>query len=154
MAHARRSILPWLLAAGCAAASAAPADQLRHLAKGMTSDSTHGNEFMVFHTASEFGETLNQTLGRASSKGSGDILASVDFDKEIVIGVMLSNRPTGCSGVDITSVRQDGIVSVVHYRERKARKGEACQGTLYSPFDFVAIAKSSAPVRFIEDVEP
>jgi hypothetical protein len=154
MAHARRSILPWLLAAGCAAATAAPADQLRHLAKGMTSGSTHGNEFMVFHTATDFGEALSQTLSRTSSKGSGNILASVDFDSEIVIGVMLSNRPTGCAGVDITSIAQDGIVSVVHYRERKPRKGEGCQGTLYSPFDFVAIAKSNAPVRFTQDVEP
>ena len=128
MAHFRRSILPWLLAAGCAAASAAPGDQMRHLAKGMTSESTNGNQFMVIHTAADFGDALGQTLSRATSTGSGNILSSVDFDAELVIGVMLSNRPTGCTGVDITSIAQDGIVSVVHYRERKPRKGETCHG--------------------------
>lgn len=152
---APRVILPWLLAAACAAAAAAPtATSLRHVAKGMTSDPTGGNAFLVIHTADDLATALNPTASRAVARGAGDVLASVDFDKEIVVGVMLSTRPTGCAGVDITSVTQDGIVSVVHYRARKPRKGEACQGRPYSPFDFVAIARTNAPFRFTEDTGP
>lgn len=147
MAHCRRSILSWLLALGCAAASAAPADQMRHLAKGVSTEPRASNDLLVFHTADDLVQALNQASGR-------DVASSVDFEREIVVGVMLSNRPTGCAGVDITSIAQDGIVSVVHYRERKARKGETCHGTLYSPFDFVVVAKTNAPWRFMQDPEP
>jgi hypothetical protein len=151
---APRVILAWLLAAACAAAAAAPTASLRHVAKGMTSEATGGNAFLVIHTADDLATALNQTASRAAPRGAGDVLASVDFDKEIVVGVMLSSRPTGCAGVDITAVTQDGIVSVVHYRAHKPRKDEACQGTPYSPFDFVAIARTNAPFRFTEDTGP
>ncbi|MFL6627806.1 MAG: hypothetical protein ACJ8IK_08125 [Burkholderiaceae bacterium] len=151
---AARVILPWLLAAACGAASAAPTASLRHVAKGMTSEATSGNAFLVIHTADDLATALNPTASLAAARRAGDVLASVDFDKEIVVGVMLSTRPTGCTGVDITSVTQDGIVSVVHYRARKPRKGEACQGRPYSPFDFVAIERTNAPFRFTEDTGP
>jgi hypothetical protein len=151
---APRVILPWLLAAACVAASAAPETPLRHVAKGMTSEATGGNAFLVIHTADDLATALNQTANRAAPRGAGDVLASVDFDKEIIVGVMLSNRPTGCAGVDITSVTQDGIVSVVHWRAHRPRQGEDCQGRPYSPFDFVAIARSNAPFRFTEDTGP
>lgn len=150
---APRVILPWLLAAACVAASAAPTS-LRHVAKGMTSEATGGNAFLVIHTAADLATALNPTASRTAGRGAGEVLASVDFDKEIVVGVMLSTRPTGCAGVDITDVTQDGIVSVVHYRARKPRKGEPCQGRPYSPFDFVAIARTNAPFRFAEDTGP
>jgi len=151
---APRDLLPWLLAAACAAAAAAPPAPLRHVAKGMTSEATGGSAFLVIHTADDLAAALNPKASLAAARGAGDVLASVDFDKEIVVGVMLSTRSTGCTGVDITSVAQDGIVSVVHYRARKPRKGEACQGRPYSPFDFVAIARTNAPFRFTEDTGP
>lgn len=151
---APRVILPWLLAAACVAAEAGPTTSLRHVARGMTSESTGGNAFLVIHTAEDLATALNPKASRVAARGGGDVPASVDFDKEIVVGVMLSTRPTGCAGVDIIDVTQDGIVSVVHYRARKPRKGEACQGRPYAPFDFVAIARTNAPFRFTEDTGP
>lgn len=154
MTLARRVILLLLVVAGSSAGAATAPAQLRHVAKGMTSDAATGNEFVVIHTVDDLAKALNETAGQPSPQGSGDVLASVDFDKEIVVGVVLSNRPTGCTGVDITAITQDGIVSVVHYRARKLRKGEACQSTLYAPFDFVAVAKTTSPFRFTDDSEP
>jgi len=154
MASVPRATLPWLLAAACAVASAGPQEPLRHVARGSTSDAAAGNAFLVIHTADDLATALNRHASRAAPSDTTGVRDTVDFDKEIVLGVMLSRRPTGCAGVDITSIAHDGIVSVVHYRERRLRKGEACQGRLLSPFDFVAVARSNAPFRFMQDAEP
>jgi len=155
MAHARRAILPWLAAACAAVAASAPAQDvlMRHLAKGMTTEQTDGNAFLVIRNADDFARALNQRMnveGAAAADGRG----MVDFDTEIAIGVLLSNRPSACAEVDITSISKDGIVSVVHYRERLRKSREACAATIASPFDFVAIPKSSSPIRFQADGEP
>jgi hypothetical protein len=154
MIQAIRPILPWLLLAAAAAASAAPDVQMRHLAKGMTTEKTSGNAFMVIHTAEEFARALNQKMNLAGEQSSPDGRPSVDFDTETAIGVLLSNRPTACTGVEITSVTKDGIVSVVHYRERRRKPHETCAVTVTSPFDFVAIPKTGAPFQFEADGEP
>ncbi|HEY9022906.1 MAG TPA: hypothetical protein VIP05_01310 [Burkholderiaceae bacterium] len=154
MTLARRVMLSLLLVAGSAAA-AEPATSLRHVAKGVTSESAASNAFMVLRNADDLAAALKQIGSRAAAAGgSGDVGAGVDFDREIVLAVVLSNRPTGCAGVDITAIAQDGIVSVVHYRERQPAKGQACDETLYSPFDFVATPKSNAPFRFTRDDPP
>ncbi|MBW8758810.1 MAG: hypothetical protein JF586_14455 [Burkholderiales bacterium] len=156
MVPARRAILPWLAAACAAVAAAAPAQevQMRHLAKGMTTVKTRGNAFMVIRNADEFARALNQRMDVAGEPASADGGRAIDFDTEMALGVLLSNRPTACAGVDITSISKDGIVSVVHYRERVRKPHEACAATVTSPFDFVAIPKSGAPVRFQADGEP
>jgi len=150
MAHARRAILPWLAAACAAIASAAPAQdvRMRHLAKGMTTGMTPGNAFMVIRNADEFARALNQRTNVEDGPAPADGRGTIDFDTEMAVGVLLSNRPTACAGVDITSISKDGIVAVVHYRERLPKPHEACASTVTSPFDFVAIPKSDAPVRF------
>jgi len=153
MILARRAMLLMLLAAGSVAA-ADPATSLRHVAKGVTSGATDGNAFMVLRTADDLAAALKLAGSRAAGGGAGDVAPAVDFDHELVVGVLLSNRPTGCAGVDITAIAQDGIVSVVHFRERKPGKGQACEDTPYSPFDFVAAPKTNAPFRFTQDDEP
>ena len=156
MGHARRAILPWL-AAACVAippAAAAQAMQMRHLAKGMTTGQTSGNAFMVIRNADEFARTLARQMNVEGAQASADGRGAIDFDAEMAVGVLLSNRPTACAGVDITSISKDGIVAVVHYRERLPKPHEACASTVTSPFDFVAIPKSDAPIRFQADGEP
>jgi hypothetical protein len=157
MNKARRSILPWLLlaaATAATAASASPQVQMRRLARGMTTEATDGNAFMVIHTSDDLARALAQKTNLSSVDGSADGRPKIDFDSETAVGVMLSNRPTGCTGVEITSVTLDGIVSVVHYRERKRKPHESCAASVTSPFDFVAIPKTSAPIRFEADVAP
>ena len=148
MALIRRTLVPWLLVAA-ATASAAAEPPLRHVAKGATSEATPSNSFLVIRNGDDLAAALNQTANRAAAPGD----VRIDFDKEMVVAVMLSNRPLGCAGVDITSIAQDGIVSVVHYREPKPRKGETCHGTPWSPFDLVAVPKSNAPFRFTMDAD-
>jgi hypothetical protein len=155
MAYARRAILPWLAAACAAVAASAPAQDvhMRHLAKGMTTEETSGNSFMVIRNADDFARALNQRMnvgGAAAADGRG----MIDFDSEIAVGVLLSNRPSACAEVDITSISKDGIVSVVHYRERRRKQQEPCAATVASPFDFVAIPKSASPIRFQDDDAP
>lgn len=148
MAPIRRALVSCLLLAA-AAASAASEPPLRHVAKGATSEASPSNSFLVIRNADDLAAALNQTANRAQS--AGDV--RVDFDKEMIVAVMLSNRPQGCAGVDITSIAQDGIVSVVHYRESTPRQGETCHGTHWSPFDLVAVPKSNAPFRFSQDAD-
>lgn len=154
MKQASRSILPWLLLVAATAASASSDVQMRHLARGMTTEETSGNAFMVIRNAEDFTRALNQKTNVGGLDGSADGRPKVDFDTEIAVGVLLSNRPTGCTGVEITSVAKDGIVSVVHYLERRRKPHEACAAGVTSPFDFVAIPKTSAPIRFEADSEP
>jgi hypothetical protein len=153
MMLARRVILVLLLVAGFGAA-AAPALPMRHVAKGLISDPATGNAFLVLHTPDDLANALNQTSSRPHADSMADALRAIDFDAEIVIGVMLSNRRDGCAGVDITDITQDGIVSVVHYRQHRPARRGACQDTLYAPFDFVAVAKTNAPFRFTDDTAP
>ena len=155
MARARRTILPWLAAAATVVAASAPAQDvhMRHLAKGMTTGKTPANAFMVIRTADDFARALNQRMN-VEGHQAADARGTIDFDTEMAVGVLLSNRPTACAGVDITSVSKDGIVSVVHYRERRRKPREACVATVTSPFDFVAIPKSGSPIRFQADGEP
>src|SRR4051812_20867610 len=108
MAPAPRAILPWLLAATCSATSAAPQEPLRHVARGSTSDAAAGNAFLVIHTADDLATALSPSASRSAPRDTTGVAESVDFDKEIVLGVMLSRRPTGCVGVDITSIAHDG----------------------------------------------
>jgi hypothetical protein len=89
-----------------------------------------------------------------SAQKPEDVLKAVDFKTETVVGVMLSNRGSSCTGVDITSITQDGNGSVVHYREHEPAPGDVCLDTVYSPFHFVAIAKTNAPVKFEKDKMP
>jgi hypothetical protein len=156
MARARRTILPWLAAAGAVVAASVPAQDvhMRHLAKGMTTETTSANAFMVIRTADDFARALNQRMNVEGHQAAADARGTIDFDTEMAVGVLLSNRPTACAGVDITSISKDGIVSVVHYRERRRKPHEACVATVTSPFDFVAIPKSGSPIRFQADGEP
>ena len=154
MIQAIRPILPWLLLAAATAAPAASDVQMHHLTKNMTTEETSGNAFMVIHTAEEFARALNRKTNLAGERASPDGQPSVDFDTETAVGVLLSNRPTACAGVEITSITKDGTVSVVHYRERRRKPHETCAATVTSPFDFVAIPKTGAPIRFEADGEP
>jgi hypothetical protein len=157
MAHSRRAFPAWLVAVACIAAPAVAAAQdvqMRHLAKGMTTEKTAGNEFMVVRTGDDFARALNRKMNLEGGPESTDGRGSIDFDTEMAVGVLLSNRPTACAGVDITSITKDGIVSVVHYRERQRKPHETCAAVTTSPFDFVAIRKSDAPIRFQADGAP
>jgi hypothetical protein len=157
MAHPRRAFHAWLAAAACAAGPAVAAAQdvpMRHLAKGMTTERTAGNEFMVARTDEDLARALNRRMNVEGGPESTDGRGSIDFRTEMAVGVLLSNRPTACAGVDITSVTKDGIVSVVHYRERQRKPHETCAAVNTSPFDFVAIRKSDAPIRFQDDGAP
>jgi hypothetical protein len=153
MIPAIRPFLAWLLLAAATTACAAPDVRMRHLAKGMTTEKTSGNAFMVIHTAEEFARALDK-MNLVGEQASPDGRAIIDFDTETAVGVLLSNRPTACTGVDITSISRDGIVSVVHYRERLRDPHGACAATVTSPFDFVAIPKTGAPIRFQADGDP
>jgi hypothetical protein len=139
-----------LLAAFCGytAASAWTNVQVRHLATDRTTAPNNGDEFLLVQSPSEFSKALNQKLSHVSAQKPEDVVKGVDFKAETVVGVMLSGRPTSCTGVEIQAIKQDGNEVVVQYLERLAQKDEVCLETIYSPFDFVAIPKTKAHVTF------
>jgi hypothetical protein len=72
----------------------------------------------------------------------------VDFDKEMVLGVFMGNRPTGGYSVAITSVvERDGSL-VVTYSETSPRPGAMTAQVLTFPYHLVAVAKRGGDVRF------
>jgi hypothetical protein len=154
MHNTRSSLLLMLfLAGGCATSQSAPIP-MHELTKDKTTELTNGNEFLVIQSSAEFAKALTRKLSHVSAQKPEDVLKAVDFKTETVVGVMLSNRGSSCTGVDITSITQDGNGSVVHYREHEPAPGDVCLDTVYSPFHFVAIAKTNAPVKFEKDKMP
>ncbi len=72
----------------------------------------------------------------------------VDFDKEMVLGVFMGNRPTGGYSVTIGSVAERDGSLVVTYSETSPRPGAMTAQVLTFPYHIVAVAKRGGDVRF------
>jgi PrcB C-terminal len=72
---------------------------------------------------------------------------SVDFAREMVVGVFLGSRPTAGFSIEIVRAREDGQTLVVEYRETRARSDAVTAQVLTSPYHIVA-APTHRDVRF------
>lgn len=70
---------------------------------------------------------------------------SIDFDKYVVIAVVLGNRPSGCYGVEINQISGDGCGRKIHIRERVPCSGELCTLAITNPFHYIKVCKSFLP---------
>ncbi|HJR59052.1 MAG TPA: protease complex subunit PrcB family protein [Vicinamibacterales bacterium] len=72
----------------------------------------------------------------------------VDFSTSMVVGVFTGSRPTAGYHVDIVSVRTEGALVVVEYRERSPGPDALVAQMLTSPFHLVSLPRNAGTVQF------
>jgi len=75
---------------------------------------------------------------------------SVDFSKEMVVGVFMGSRPTAGFAVEIVGVREEADGVVVQYRETRPSRDAMTAQVLTAPYHLVAVPKSAGAVTFEE----
>lgn len=153
MRHALSLVLvPWLLA-GCSTGASSPQTatvaastlELTTLARGIHTP-IRGERAFVLRDADEWDELWRE---HASAQLPTAAVPTVDFEKQMVIGVVLGTCPTGGYGVEIRRVERtnSGLRAAVH--RTTPPEGSARTMVLSKPFHFVALERSSAPVDFV-----
>ena len=66
---------------------------------------------------------------------------AINFDKEIVIGVFLGEKPTGGYDVEIIRVEQTDGALVLHYREKSPLPGSIAIQALTQPFHIIQVVR-------------
>jgi hypothetical protein len=73
---------------------------------------------------------------------------TVDFAKDMVVGVFMGSRPSAGYNISIVStLAKDGNV-IVQYRESTPRPGTMAAQVLTFPYHLIAIPKAAGEVRF------
>jgi hypothetical protein len=67
---------------------------------------------------------------------------AINFDKEIVIGVFLGEKPTGGYDVEIIRVEQSDGEMVIHYREKSPLPGGIVTQALTQPFHIIQVVRN------------
>jgi protease stability complex PrcB-like protein len=78
---------------------------------------------------------------------------SVDFSREMVVGVYLGTRPTPGFSVEVTGYREAGDGAVVLYREASPPRDLIVAQVLTFPYHLVAIPKRTGTITF-EKLKP
>lgn len=73
---------------------------------------------------------------------------SIDFAKEMVVGVFLGSRPTAGYTVEIVGVREEGGALIVQYREGVPPSGSMTAQILTMPYAIGAVPARPGEVRF------
>ena len=73
---------------------------------------------------------------------------TVDFSKEMVVGVFLGSRPTAGYTLEIVSATQDGGKLMVRYREASPPRDAMTAQVLTSPYHIVAVPFFPGEVKF------
>jgi PrcB C-terminal len=67
----------------------------------------------------------------------------IDFNKQIVIGVFLGEKPTGGYDVEIIRAEQTDGALVIHYREKNPPPGGIVIQALTQPFHIIRVARDN-----------
>src|SRR5262249_2574080 len=74
---------------------------------------------------------------------------SVDFTKEMIVGVFLGSRPTAGHSVEIVGTRDAPIATlIVEYREGSPPRDMMTAQVITTPYHLVALAARQPSVRF------
>jgi len=87
-----------------------------------------------------------RTLWRQHAGGRP--MPSIDFSKEMVVGVFMSSRPTAGFDIAITNTIEANGILHVRYRERLPARGLVLAQVLTFPFHLVAVPRSASEVKF------
>jgi PrcB C-terminal len=73
---------------------------------------------------------------------------TIDFSKEMVLGVFMGSRSTGGFAVEILGAEEAGGALTVRYRETMPRPGAITAQVISSPYHLVAVPKVTGTVTF------
>ena len=113
---------------------------LRALDKGDQSNMDNARQ-VVARTASEW-----NTLWRQHAPDRPQ--PTVDFAREMVVGVFMGSRPTAGFAVEIIGTRGEGTSLIVQYRETQPPRGLVTAQVLTSAYHIVALPSGPGDVKF------
>ena len=76
-------------------------------------------------------------------------MPTVDFAKDMVVGIFLGTKPSAGHEVAIVGVRPEGKDLVVEYVQKQPAPGTMAAQILTEPFHLVAVPKHAGTVRFV-----
>ena len=76
-------------------------------------------------------------------------MPSVDFAKNLVVGIFLGSKPSAGHEVEIVGVRTQEKDLIVEYVQKQPGRGTMAAQILTEPFHLVAVAKHAGTVRFV-----
>lgn len=76
-------------------------------------------------------------------------MPTVDFAKDMVVGIFLGTKPSAGHEVEIVGVRPEGKDLVVEYVQKQPAPGTMAAQILTEPFHLVAVPKHGGTVRFV-----
>ncbi len=75
-------------------------------------------------------------------------IPAINFNLKRVVGIFLGERPSGGYSVEVVSVRTQGTLVVVSWREKRPPPGYMSASVMSSPYYLKVIPRSNAPVLF------
>lgn len=76
-------------------------------------------------------------------------MPSIDFAKNMVVGIFLGSKPSAGHGVEIVGVRTQDKDLIVEYVQKQPARGTMAAQILTEPYDLVAVPTHAGTVRFI-----
>ena len=77
-------------------------------------------------------------------------MPSVDFAKNMVVGIFLGTKPSAGNEVEIVGVRTQEKDLIVEYAQKQPGRGTMAAQILTEPFHLVAVPKHAGTVQFIQ----
>lgn len=76
-------------------------------------------------------------------------MPTVDFAKDMVVGIFLGTKPSAGHEVEIVGVRTEQKDLIVEYVQKQPGRGTMAAQLLTEPFHLVAVPKHAGTVRFM-----
>ena len=118
----------------------APGSPMKTLEAGMESQIEEPHQ-LTARSAEEWAKMWRDHAGERARP-------TVDFARDMVVGVFLGGRPTAGFGVQIVGTREDRGGLVVQYRETRPPAGAITAQILTSPHQLVTLPKRAGDIRF------
>jgi hypothetical protein len=118
-----------------------PAPSFTEVAKGNASNQQDARQVTV-RTAAEWTALWKEHAPTAK-------MPTVDFAKNMVVGIFLGTKPSDGHHVEIVGVRTQDKDLIVEYVQRQPGRGTMAAQILTEPYHLVAVAKHPGPVRFL-----
>ena len=123
----------------------APAPNVRTIGKGPMSGIETARQVAI-RTADEWTLVWRQHTARVFLGEQ----PTVDFSREMVLGVFLGMRTTGGYSVEIVRTVKVNDLLRVEYVENAPRRGDVTAQVLTAPFHLVALPKHDGPIQFVK----
>src|SRR5687767_3445144 len=133
-------VAPYVIFAAMASAQT-PVPSFTDVAKGNSSQQQDAKQVTV-RTAAEW-----NTLWKSHEPTAK--VPTVDFTKQMVVGIFLGTKPSDGHQVEIVGVRTQEKELIVEYVQKQPGRGTMAAQILTEPYHLVSVPKHAGTVRFI-----